>query len=201
MSIKKDLKRFLALSPLSKLGVFLILLFSLFLGIGAVCLYWHYYLPEESPPFFPKTVSTLKAPKKASFSLIPQNMTVSKGETFSVGVNLDSGDYRIEAADCVFAFDPKVLSVIKVSPGLFFAEYPKKETKDGKILLTGTIGVTGKQKGGVKGQASFGSIKFKALKTGSVALTFLRTETIVASGGENILGEVKDGVYLVNLVK
>jgi len=191
MLFAKDLKQFLCLSPVRKLGVLLVLFFTFLLGLGA----FSFYLRQTSkvkPP-----ASSQNLPKKATFSLLPQTRTINKGETFIIGVNFDSGDYKVEAADCILGYDPKALQVTKVSSGLFFAQYLEKEAKDGKILITGTIGMTGQQKGGVKGKGPFGSIELKALGIGTTNLSFVKGETIVASGGKNVLGETQGGVYTI----
>ena len=71
----------------------------------------------------------------------------------------------------------------------------KKE--EGRVLLTGTIGISGKQKGGVKGQGDFATLTFKALATGSAKIYFDQKATIVAAKGENVLGETKGGEYTI----
>lgn len=192
---KKDLCQFCGLSKGKKLAVGLVLAVAFFFGLFFASFYGKMSLNKVKLPVSPQV--SPQAPKRASFTLVPQSGRVNLAETLVVGINFDSGDYRVEAADCALQYDPKILSVSKVSPGLFFAEYPKKEAKEGTVFLTGTIGVEGQQKGGVKGQGPFGSIEFKAIVTGNTTLSFVKGETIIASQGENVLGEVEDGTYIV----
>jgi len=196
MSFSGDLKRFESLPSKNKLTVVVVLFAVFIFAVVASSL----YLGRASQPFKLPLSSQLApsiAPKKASLSLVPRQGTITKGETFIVGINFNTGDYRVDTADCVLQYDPNVLKVNKVFPGIFFAQYPRKGFEKDKVYLTGTSGAAGEQVGGVKGKGSFGSIEFKVVGTGETTLKFVKEETIIVSKGENVLGEISDGTYTI----
>lgn len=194
MSFLEDLKGFSNLPPARKVGavVVLLVIFSLGTIFGLLFFPKKTAPPEITLPPASKIVLPFEEQRGASFSLSPQNQEVSKGATFTVTINFDSGESKVEAADCVLKYDPKILRVNKIIPGLIFPQYPRKEVREDKIFLSGTIGVEKSQREGVNGQGPLGSIEFKAIQTGNTSLEFVREETIIASHGENILEKVQN---------
>lgn len=187
---------FLLLPIKSKLGVTFLLFFCFIVGLLVSFSYWRIVLPPsvqtalEKAPFVPKE----EKPTLASLALVPEKQSVKTNQSFSVTINLRTGDYKVDTIDAVLKFDPKVLKVEKVSEGMFFAEYPVKRWKDDKVYLTGTIGISGKQAGGTKGEGPFGTVTFKALSTGSAIVNFDQSSLVVAKG-ENVLGETKGASF------
>jgi len=103
----------------------------------------------------------------------------------------------VDAVDAVLTFDPKILTVEEISPGMFFADYPVRKWQDNKIMLTGTIGAEGKQVGGVKGEGDLGTITFKAKRAGSTSVNFDQSSLVVTEG-QNVLGETKGGSFEIS---
>lgn len=191
--ISQAWQEFLALPRKNKLGVGVLLFVLFFFSFLATTYYWRIITPR--PKLLP-SLPFVKKPlvNKASLSLAPQSQTLKAGQTFWVSINLKTGDYKVDTVDVVLNFDPNLLAVEEISPGMFFADYPVKKIEKGKIILTGTIGAEEKQVGGVKGEGSTGSLKFRVLSSGSTQVNFDKA-SLVASKGENVLGETKGAKF------
>jgi len=177
----------------NKRVIVVVLFFIFLLSFTATILYWRIKAPsskvvKEEPNLVKKEEPPV--PILASLTLIPEQQTIKVDQTFLVTINLNTGDYKTDTVDAVLTFDPKVLTVEKISPGMFFADYPIKKSEDGKIMLTGTIGAEDKQVGGAKGEGALGTITFKAKGKGSTTVDFDQN-SLVVNEGENVLGETK----------
>lgn len=198
--IKEVWEQILALPAKSRLGITGLLFFVFIISFMGTLLYWRMKTPKAKPPL-PKPVSTPPKGevKKASLSLVPNQKELKVGQTFSLGIEIKTGDFKVDTVDVILSFDPSLLMVEKITPGQFFAEYPIQKKEKGKILLTGTVGISGKQKGGVKGRGDFASVTFRTLASGSAKIYFDQKRTVVASRGENVLGEAVGGEYEITL--
>lgn len=206
MPFSEDLKQFSLLPVKNKMGIVAVLLFVMIIGVGAPLVIRQLFLPKN-------TASVVKAPqpskrptatpfmpaknlKKAGFALSPLAKSLTTGATLMVSIEFDSGDYSIEAADCVIKYDPKILQVNRITPATLFAQYPQQEPVDDKIYLTG-IAADAKNQTGTKGKGLFATVEFKAVGKGNSTLEFVREETIAASKGENVLVESKGATYTI----
>jgi hypothetical protein len=179
--------------------IFFSLLFLFIFVFSATIFYWRKTPPpseiiKNDTPLLKKQPTPAAKSNFASLSLVPEKQTVKNGQTFLVTINFKTGDFKVDTVDAVLIFDPKILTVEKISEGMFFADYPVKKWEDNKIFLTGTIGAEDKQAGGVKGQGAVGSIIFKAKAAGSTQVSFDQS-SLVAREGENVLGETKGATF------
>ena len=192
--IRQAIEEFRDLPSRNKIGALAFLFFLFLFAFFVTIFYWRMRTPRPSSPSQTPPPVTKKEPALATLSLVPENQTVKAGSTFLVTINFKTGDYKVDTVDAVLSFDPKLLAVEKISPGMFFAEYPIKKWQDGQVMLTGTIGAQGKQTGGAKGEGALGTIKFKALTPGSASVRFAKNSLVVTKG-KNVLGKTKGAVF------
>lgn len=190
--IKKHQLDFKKLPAYNKMLILLLLLLSFTIGL---------YLPKIFPSVFKlsflQNFNITSKGKLAYLSLTADKKSVNKNDSFAVTLVIDSQNNNVEAADFVLTYDPGILQVTNVAPGGFFPNYPKKESGDGYVAISGSATVSGDKLLIPKGRDTVASITFKALtaKTKAV-ISFDREKTVVASEGKNIL----DGSKLKNLI-
>ena len=193
--LRQVIDEFMILPDKSKLGVVGLLFFVFVFGFFGTVFYWRMKGPRETAPST-QIPFVKEEPKSnlASLSLVPKSQSLKTEDTFLVTINFKTGDNKVDTVDAVLTFDPELLTVEEISEGMFFAEYPIKKIEDGKVMLTGTIGASGKQVGGAKGEGALASVTFKALKAGSANVSFDKA-SLVASKGKDVLGETKGAVF------
>lgn len=112
-------------------------------------------------------------------SLKVPKVNIVLGEVIPLSVMVDTGTYKINGADLIIRFDPKVLEATSASlvKGKIFDEYPLSsvEAKNGLIVISG-VSSLGNNFNGI---GQFATINLKAKATG-------RTSLAVDYKGKNI---------------
>jgi hypothetical protein len=142
-----------------------------------------------------------KAEEGAVLSLDPSQKVVSVGDEFEVSLNLNIGGIETSGADVIISYDPNVLEVTQIRPGILFQKYPVSEAKDGKLGFSAAA--VPPQTFSGKGTLAY--LKFKALNPGTAFLQFAfekgstSDSNVVEAGsfGKDILDKVINGFYLV----
>lgn len=151
-------------------------------------------LLKPTPPS--TRVSEEAVPKITAVSLRSPKTNLKVGEKVTVDINLSSGS-RVDGADLVINYDPKILSAELVVAGAIFRDFPsnKVDEKLGRITVSGITD----QIGGVLADGLFGSVEFMAKKVGTarVSVEFTPGSTadsnLTESGtGQDILEKVND---------
>ena len=76
---------------------------------------------------------------KARLSFLPEKIGMDNGKKISVDLNLDfSVDTRLDGADIILTFDPKLVEVSEVVPGKLFSfvSQRKNELSNGRVSVT-----------------------------------------------------------------
>ena len=125
---------------------------------------------------------------ESTVSILPQTMTVSQGDTFTVDIVVDPADNEVYRAECTLYFDNAMLKANDQSKGTFFSVETLKGTNNavGKIEYGAMRG----DFGGVGGATESGvlaSIEFEALGQGTCDLTL---EAILYDSGTHPIGAV-----------
>lgn len=146
----------------------------------------NYQAPKPTP-------SPTSIPLPAVISLSSDVADITMGATFSATININSPNQGVEAADFVVDFDPKYLKVATISAGNYFGLYPVKLAEKDKVKISGIANLVNDRFIIPVGRGTIGTITFKTLSaTESTRIAFDRENTIVASGGKNILDKVTD---------
>ncbi len=162
----------------------LFLIFALFI-ITSVLLALALYTPSN-----PKPVQTIIAPKEAieqtvlSFGEPVASSSSSTNVSYSIPVNITTGKNKITAVQLELQFDPKVLTNVVVTPGVFFKTpeilLNQIDAKTGRITYAFGIGLTGQ---GVVGQGSVATLNFSIKVTEKqTAILFLPKTLVTAEG-------------------
>jgi len=151
----------------------------------------------------PQSLSTEAATPahSASFLLAPSGGTVVLGEVFEVLILLSTGEARVDGADAILRYNPKMLRVVALEKGGLFEEQLQNRVDDvaGEIRLSDMTFDAGPKMG------TFGVVSFEALQRGatSVFFDFLPGATrdsnvaLTSSGGEDLLKEVGNAQYVI----
>lgn len=154
-----------------------------------------------------KTLPQLTAPTQAAtgalLSFSPAQKAVRVGESFDVELLLDTKGIETSGTDVIINYDPTVIEVLNVRPGLLYQKYPLNEVDaaGGKIGLSG-IAVPPKP---FSGKGTLAYLKLKALKKGAATLSieFTKAQTTdsnvvqAGSGGKDVLDKVINAYYSV----
>ena len=154
-----------------------------------------------------KTVPQPAAPAKAESGALlgfsPAQKIVRVGEEFEVKLILDTKGVATSGTDVIISYDPKVVEIPQVRPGLLYQKYPVNEvdTAGGKIGFS-AIATPPKP---FSGKGTLAYLKLKVLKAGTVTLSieFVKGETTdsnvvqARSGGKDILDKVINAYYSV----
>ena len=171
---RQFLADFRKISKKGKILVYAILAFSFIVGIIASIISFNLF---KNPP------------STAILKLTADKTSVSKGDTFTATLNIDSQDWGVEAADLVLNFDPQYLKVTAVSPGNFFKVYPLKKIEESRVKLSGVANFVNNTFIIPKGTGTITSLTFQTLaSTSKTTISIDKQATIVASAGKNILG-------------
>ena len=179
---------------MSKTRYFLTTIVILF---GVVELLWaNSYLGPVQLPFRPS-----KAAEGAVLSLDPSQKVVSAGEEFEVSLSLDTNGVKTSGVDVIISYNPDVLEVVEVRPGILFQKYPVNEAAEGKIGFSAAA----VPPRAFSGQGTLAYLKFKALRPGTAFLQFAfekgatSDSNVVKAGsfGQDVLDKVINAFYLV----
>jgi len=181
MTVRKDLREFITLSPQVKflLTIQLIILFILSILIGIIFSpkFKKNVLHEAVPPA--KTVQS----KSVKLALLPQTKFIKPGEELTFVVTI-SGDPAY-AVDSVLKFDPTYLSITSVQNGDVFDRIILNKVGPDSITFSAAYDPG---KNTFKKEGTLFTFKAKALKkTQETILHFDLEHTIAAQDGKNIL--------------
>lgn len=97
-----------------------------------------------------------------------ETVSVNAGENFELQVIVDAGSDEINSIDAYVIYDAAVLEVNSVTEGSFFPTV-SKDISSGRIYIAGMVDDPASSK---TGSGIVATINFKALKDGSVDITF-----------------------------
>lgn len=142
-------------------------------------------------PWEPETNNEIKemtreAPVKFTFS--PKSIYLKEGKTIDVDLILVSKkEIRLDGADIILTFDPKILEVTQIIPGKVFSSVSQKREKEreGRVAITfldeKTNGVL------VKDEVKLATLVVKGRDFGNGALSVLSSDegptTVIAESG------------------
>ena len=93
--------------------------------------------PPASQDQQPVTQVTPETPAHSVLTLSPNPVTVAAGKTGTVDVNIDPSDNQVTAVQLELAYDPNVISNVKVTPGPLFQNavvlIDKNNVKEGRM--------------------------------------------------------------------
>lgn len=150
-----------------------------------------------------KNAGTLPEVSKAQFELVasqfslPAHLLKKTNETFSLDVVITAPGRKLDGADTIVKYDPKLVEVTDIKPGEFFSNYPRKTIDQ----VNGVIKMTGFSPKDVDADGDnfiFFTIEAKALTSGTAKFDFdfekgkTNLSTVVESKtSRNLLGTVK----------
>lgn len=151
--------------------------------------------------------SQTNSPSPAIIILSTPKTTVSKGEVFTVSINISSKN-RSAGTDIIMLYDPTLLSVEEdnsgkpVQVGSIYQEYPvNKDDKKGKIIVSGISSQTE----GNLASGLFGTVNFKAKTAGKTTINLdftkgLTTDSNVTASEDSadMLEAIQNVEVLVN---
>ena len=151
----------------------------------------------------PQPAAPIKAEAGALLAFSPAQKMVKVGEEFEVELILDTKGVGTSGTDVIIDYDPALIEVRNVRPGLLYQKYPLNEVDaaGGKI---GFSGVATPPKA-FSGKGTLAYLKLKALEAGTATLTieFTKGETTdsnvvqARSGGKDILDKIISGQYFI----
>lgn len=110
-----------------------------------------------------------KNPVDAAFlRFSPTNISAVSGNTFQVGVLVDSGSDEILSTDAYIIFDSKVIQAQSVSDGTYFP-YVVHNITPGKVSIRGLVTDAATSR---TGSGTLATLTFKVLAPGSAGLSF-----------------------------
>ena len=165
-------------------------------GLGLICLKAKKPRISPSPTHRVSLPTPTPKPIKANLSLYPLSSNLKVGQVFSVDIVLDTKGLEVDAADVILDYDRKLLQVQKMVPGNFFDTFPVVASEGGKIQFSGLVSPKNGKPQTVSGKGKVGTILFQTLMRGEAKVEF-SPESVVAKGGENVLGETLGGRYIV----
>lgn len=149
-----------------------------------------------------KNAGNLPEVGKAQFELVasqylqPAHLLKKTGETFTLGVVITAPKRKLDGADTIIKYDPKMVEVTDIKQGEFFTNYPRKtiDKANGVIKMTG---FTPKDTNANGDNFIFFTIEAKALASGTAKFVFefekgkTNLSTVVESRtSRNLLGTV-----------
>ncbi len=151
----------------------------------------------------PQPTAPTQAETGALLGLSPAQKTVKPGEEFDVELTLDTKGVETSGTDVIINFDPTLVQILNVRPGLLYQEYPVNEvdSASGKI---GFSAITTPPKT-FSGKGTLAYLKLKALKTGAAtfSIEFEKGGTTdsnvvqAGSGGRDVLDKVINAYYSI----
>ncbi len=171
---------------------------NIFIALGAIIaleVIWAGWFLIQSNQNVPRpVVSTQAAIQPTSITLSSDKSEYRVGDEVIVSVTLSSSR-KVDGADLIISFDPKVLTAREATLGTIFSDYPqnKVDVSLGKVSVSGITS----QQGGIVPSGEFGRIAFlvKATGTTKISLDFslgvtVDTNVIESGTGKDILETV-----------
>ncbi len=130
----------------------------------------------------------------ANLSFSPASGTYSTGQTFTVGVAVNSDGSQVNTAQGVITFNPSVVTVVSISrdgsPLNLWVEEPSFSNSAGTITFSG--GATTP----LSGTRNIFSITFRAVAQGTASVG-ARDIDILAGAGQDVTGTIGSGSYTI----
>jgi len=128
------------------------------------------------PPTVPTPTPTTPAANDAAFFTInPSDSTIQKGDTLTIEVVLNTGDFEIDGVDLVLSFEPESLEAKSVTPKISSLDYnePVVDNNAGTIKVSAAGRIQNNAVVGFRGAGEYAQIEFLALKaTNSTTISF-----------------------------
>lgn len=101
----------------------------------------------------------------------PSSLTVSKGNTFTTNIILDTEENKVGGAGAKIIFNSDILEVDSITSGAIFDDYPSTtfDNSQGKITISG---ISSSPNNLYVGRGTFASITFRAKATGNTTVLF-----------------------------
>ena len=151
----------------------------------------------------PQPATTTQAATGALLSFSPTQKVIKVGEEFDVGLLLDTKGVETSGTDVIINYDPAVVEVLDVRPGILYQKYPLNEID----ALGGKIGFSAvaEPPKTFSGKGALAYLKLKALKAGTATLQIEFTKGATTdsnvvqaqSGGKDILDKIINAYYSV----
>jgi len=143
--------------------------------------------PTATPT--PPTVGT----SPAFFTITPINVSIKKGETFTLAFILDTGDFEIDGMDLVLNFESEFFEAKSINPKIDSLNYTVREIDNntGIIKVSAAGQIQDNTVVGFKGVSEYAEIEFLALKTTS-ATTISFVGGVSGSHAANAQGDHLD---------
>jgi len=151
----------------------------------------------------PQPTTITQAATGALLSFSPAQKVIKVGEEFDVELLLDTKGIKTSGTDVIVSYDPTVVEILDVRPGLLYQKNPLNEV----AVARGKIGfsaVTEPPKT-FSGKGTLAYLKFKALRTGTATLEIEFTKGVTTdsnvvqaqSNGKDILDKTINAYYSV----
>ncbi len=151
----------------------------------------------------PQPTAPAKAEAGARLSFSPAQKVVEIGEEFEVELILDTKGVETSGTDAIIGYDPTVIEILGVRPGLLYQKYPVNEvdTESGKVGFSAIA----TPPSSFSGRGILAYLKLRALKAGAANLKieFEKGQTTdsnvvqAQSGGKDILDKVINAYYSI----
>lgn len=132
-------------------------------------------------------------------SLSPGSGNYQEGETFTVNVNVSTGENLITGADLFLSYNPVVLEAIQAQIGSFLTNPSELknqiDTSQGRIILS--LGSTDEPK---QGSGTLATITFLAKSAGSSDVEFDSLTSVGGVGEQEALSQTQPASYVVQAV-
>lgn len=137
----------------------------------------------------------------AFFTINPPTNTVRQGETLTLSLTLNTGDYEIDAIQLKLNFDPQFLQATSIIPGTIFPQYTNQQVVNSQVRVYAAGEIKNGQVVGFKGTGEYAQIVFQVSTTiGSTQITFDQ-DCIAGGGGTNLnlldLSKCQPGNYQI----
>lgn len=186
----------------------LFLIFALFV-ITTVLLVIALYNPSNSKP--PQTTITVPKEPAAQTILLFGELSASVSssinqkakQTYSLPINIATGDNKVTAVQLELQFDPKVLTNVSITPGVFFKNpivlLNQINTKTGRISYAFGISPTDQAIGG-KGVVATLTFEAKSGTPQQTSILFLPKTLVTAQGAaQSVLKETNAAQFTVGI--
>lgn len=115
--------------------------------------------------FFVSSLLVANGAEAAYFRFDQSTVSVTAGETFTIGVIVDAGTDQIQSADIYVVFDSSSLEAESVTPGSYFPSV-LETISAGEVYIAG---VPQQQNQPITGSGTAATIQFKALKPATLS--------------------------------
>lgn len=192
-TIKQDLLNFKTLSPQVKF----LLLFQLVVLFGVSLLLGFIFSPERGANIVVKP--RLKEPVQASL-LSGTNLAINPDEkVLKLGekqiFSLELSGQSVVAADIVLKYDPNVIAISELTPGIVFDKIMVSDVKNGQVYYSAHFSPENQS---TNHQGVIFTFTTKALKKSSETKIMIdRQQTFTSKSGDNTLKTTQDAIIRI----